>query len=128
MNLKGAVQMAIIFITGLSGVGKSTVLEQLGREGYHVVDTDYNYVRAIKNGATTERVWDEEKIINLIKRSKQSHLFISGCYSNQSKFYRHFKHVVLLKAELDVMLERVTKRTTNSYGKSAEEMAEIIEG
>lgn len=33
--------MVRLLITGMSGVGKSSVLEQLGERGYPVIDTDY---------------------------------------------------------------------------------------
>lgn len=119
--------MAIIFITGLSGVGNSSALEQLEKQGYNVVDTDYGYVKEIKKGEVIERIWDEEKIIQLLDKYRQSHLFISGCYENQVKFYKHFDYVVLLKAELKIMLDRINKRTSNSYGKSPQERAEVID-
>jgi broad-specificity NMP kinase len=119
--------MPIIFVTGLSGVGTSSALEQLEKQGYNVVDTDYGYVKEIKSGDYYERIWDEEKIIQLIEKYEQSHLFISGCYSNQGKFYKHFDHVVLLKADLDIMLDRIDKRTSNNYGKSPQQRAEVID-
>jgi broad-specificity NMP kinase len=119
--------MSVIFVTGLSGVGTTSALEQLEKQGYNVVDTDYGYVKEIKNGEIEERVWDEEKITQLIEKYKQSHLFISGCYSNQGKFYKHFDYIVLLKAELNVMLDRINKRTSNNYGKSPEERTEVID-
>jgi len=119
--------MAIIFVTGLSGVGTSSALEQLGKDGYNVVDTDYGYVKLVINEGVEERVWDEEKITQLLEQYKQSHLFISGCYSNQGEFYKHFDYVVLLKADLNVMLDRINKRTSNHYGKSPEEKAEVLD-
>lgn len=119
--------MAIIFVTGLSGVGTSSALEQLEKEGYNVVDTDYGYIKVIKNGEIEERVWDEEKITQLIDKYKGSHLFLSGCYANQGKFYKHFDYVVLLKAELKIMIDRINNRTSHHYGKSPEERAEVID-
>jgi broad-specificity NMP kinase len=119
--------MAIIFVTGLSGVGTSSALEQLEKEGYNVVDTDYGYIKIVKNGEKEERVWDEEKIYHLIEKYKKSHLFISGCYSNQGKFYKYFDYVVLLKADLTIMMERINNRTSHNYGKSSEERAEVID-
>ncbi|MGG4108896.1 AAA family ATPase [Paenibacillus lautus] len=116
--------MAIIFVTGLSGTGKSTVLEELKILGYNVVDTDYGYIKEAENG---EVVLDEEKIMQLLEEHRNSHLFISGIYSNQGKFYEHFDHVVLLKVDLIVMLERINIRTSNNYGKSPDEMAKVID-
>jgi broad-specificity NMP kinase len=119
--------MTVIFVTGLSGVGKSSALEQLKIEGYNVVDTDYGYTKVITNGGIEERILDEEKITQLLEEYKQSHLIISGCYANQGKFYKHFNHVVLLKADLYVMLDRINNRTSNNYGKSLEERQEVID-
>jgi len=119
--------MTIIFVTGLSGVGTSSALQLLEQEGYTTIDTDYGYVKVIDNGETLERVWNEEKISRVLEEHKHSHLFISGCYSNQGKFYQHFDHVVLLKADLNEMLARIEKRTSNNYGKSPQERAEVIE-
>ncbi|MFC7677362.1 AAA family ATPase [Paenibacillus sp. GCM10028914] len=115
--------MATIFITGLSGTGKSTVLEELKIMGYNVVDTDYGYIKEEDYG---EVVLDEEKITNLLEEYRDSHLFIAGIYSNQGKFYEHFDYVVLLKVELNVMLERINNRTSNNYGKSPEEVEKVI--
>ena len=126
MFFEEGIYMAVIFVTGLSGVGTSSAMEQLGKEGYNVVDTDYGYVKEIENGDIVARVWDEEKITQVIGKYKQSHLFISGCYENQVKFYKQFDYVVLLKAEFNVMLDRINKRTSNNYGKSQKEKAEII--
>jgi len=125
-DYKGGVVMAVVFVTGLSGVGTSSALAQMAKEGYNTVDTDYGFVKEIDSDGTVERVWDEERIYKLLEAHKDSHLFISGCYSNQGKFYNHFAHVVLLKADLNVMLDRVEHRTTNNYGKSPGERSEII--
>ncbi|MGP4108199.1 AAA family ATPase [Virgibacillus sp. L01] len=118
--------MTLVFITGLSGVGKSYTLERLEEQGYKTVDTDYGYITNIKDGDTEETVLNEEKMTRLINDNKQSHLFIAGCYSNQSKFYKHFDYVVLLTAEYDEMIKRIDERTTNLYGKRLEEKEEII--
>ncbi|GEN52164.1 AAA family ATPase [Halobacillus faecis] len=120
--------MGVIFVTGLSGVGKTSVLRKLENEGYDVVDTDeHGFTKKITTVEGEEIVWDEEKISHLIERRKRSHLVLSGCYSNQGKFYQSFDYVVLLEVPLDVMLDRVNQRDTNPYGKHPGERAAIIE-
>ncbi|WP_160911219.1 RNase adapter RapZ [Halobacillus litoralis] len=114
-------------MTGLSGVGKTSVLQRLENEGYDVVDTDdHGYTKKVATGEGEEIVWDEEEISHLIERKRHTHLILSGCYSNQGKFYKSFEYVVLLEAPLDVMLGRVNKRNTNPYGKHPVERKEII--
>jgi dephospho-CoA kinase len=33
--------VAVVFVTGMTGTGKSAVLAELARSGHRVVDTDY---------------------------------------------------------------------------------------
>ena len=46
--------------------------------------------------------------------------------SNQGLFYDRFDAVVLLSAPAEVLLRRIAARTTNGYGKSAEERDVIL--
>jgi hypothetical protein len=72
-----------------------------------------------------DRTWDEPKMAQLL--SEHAELVVSGTVENQGRFYDRFQHVVLLSAPVDVLLERVRTRTSNSYGKSAQQRAEIVE-
>ena len=54
-------------------------------------------------------------------------LFISGCVSNQGKFYPRFDAVVLLSAPANVILERVARRESNAFGKRDAERERILE-
>lgn len=119
--------MAIIFITGMPGVGKTTTLEHLALEGYHVVETDVGYTGVIETDQGTEIGWDEEKIQHLIDHYQDKDLFISGCYANQGKFYQYFDQVVLFTADLNTMFKRIDQRTNNNYGKTEAEKAEILD-
>jgi len=53
-------------------------------------------------------------------------LFVSGCKTNQGKFYSQFEHIVLLSAPTRLMIERLATRTTNPYGKKPDELAQIL--
>ncbi len=46
--------------------------------------------------------------------------------SNQGRFYPQFDAVVLLSAPADVLLRRLESRSTNDYGKAADERALIL--
>jgi thymidylate kinase len=52
--------------------------------------------------------------------------FVSGCKTNQGRFYPQFDHVALLSAPAEVLLARIAARTNNPYGKSAAERALIL--
>jgi len=100
----------------MSGTGKSTALDELDRRGFRVVDTDgpgwSEWVPA-----TNEWLWREDRVAELLASEEDDVLYVSGCMSNQGKFYDLFDAVVLLSAPLDVILDRVENRTTNDYGK-----------
>ena len=109
--------MATVLLTGMSGAGKSTVLAELSRRGVVTVDTDYD------GWVLPDGTWDEPRMSDLLSAHRD--LVVSGTVDNQGRFYDRFAHVVLLSAPLDVLLERVSRRTTNPYGASAAERAEI---
>jgi shikimate kinase len=119
----------------MSGTGKSTLIRELAARGYKAVDTDGDewceWIDAegdqdagISSGP--DWVWREERIQRLLSTEDADVLFVSGCKSNQGKFYRQFDHVVLLSAPVPLMLERLATRTTNPYGKDPAELAMVL--
>jgi dephospho-CoA kinase len=121
--------MAVVLVTGMSGVGKSAVLEELARRGHRVVDTDYGgYSEEVASSdGAVEQLWREERIDALLRKSAGGVLFVSGTVANQGKFYPRFDAVVLLHAPTDVILQRVAARDTNDFGKSDAERERILQ-
>ena len=81
------------------------------------VDTDYG------GWELPDRTWDEQRMHQLLASNPD--VIVSGTVENQGRFYHHFEHVVLLSAPLHVLVERVSTRTNNPYGKTPEQQAEI---
>jgi len=127
--------MSRVLVTGMSGTGKSAALAELGRRGYRVVETDepgwseyHEYVDPTDEVHRGEWLWVEERITELLASADDHRsLFVEGCVRNQSKFYDRFDAVVLLSAPADVILDRVARRTTNTYGKTPVERAMILD-
>jgi len=126
--------MARILVTGMSGTGKSSALAELGRRGYRVVDTDDPGWREYRRDAGSvdelhqgEWLWVEERMSALLDAEDVPSLFVQGTVRNQGAFSDRFDAIVLLSAPADVILERVARRTTNSYGKSELERAMILD-
>jgi shikimate kinase len=106
----------------MSGVGKSSLLLELARRGYHTVDTDYGDYHETVDG---ERLWREDRIAALL--AEAGPLIVSGTTRNQVVFYPLFDHIVLLSAPSEVLVERLRTRTTNPYGKDPAQITETID-
>jgi hypothetical protein len=68
----------------------------------------------------------EDRIAELLAADGGRTLYVSGCVSNQGRFYDRFDAVVLLSAPADVILSRIATRTTNDFGKAQGERALIL--
>ena len=112
----------------MSGTGKSASLDLLRTRGYRTVDTDTDEWSEwiTQSDGSPDWIWRERAIASLLDEHENGQLYVAGCKTNQGKFYSRFDHVVLLSAPADIILERVTNRTTNQYGKSQEERAQIV--
>jgi len=126
--------MSRILVTGMSGTGKSSALAELGRRGYRVVDTDdpgwreyREHVEPSDEVRRGEWHWIEERITGLLDSHDDRSLFVQGCVNNQAKFYDRFAAVVLLSAAAELILDRIARRTTNTYGKTPVERAMILD-
>jgi len=118
-----------ILITGMSGTGKSSVIRELASRGYAAIDTDDPGwcvpVDGNWSSHDSDWLWDEDRMTRLLDAHAATPLFVSGCRPNQGRFYDRFGHIVLLTAPLDVMLDRVTTRTTNPFGSRPEDREAI---
>jgi dephospho-CoA kinase len=112
-------------VTGMSGTGKSAALEELRKRGFEIVDTDEPGWTEWSN-EDGGYVWREERIAELLDREGGPAVYVSGTVSNQGRFYPRFDAVVLLSAPADVLLRRIESRSTNDYGKTADERALIL--
>jgi dephospho-CoA kinase len=122
--------VTVVFVTGMSGTGKSAALGELARRGHLVVDTDYGaYAEDVQcsDAGDRQQLWREDRIEALLDEPREGVLFISGCVSNQAKFYPRFDAVVLLAAPPNVILERVASRESNAFGKREAERNRILD-
>lgn len=101
----------------MSGTGKSTLLAELAHRGHHTADTDYD------GWTLPDGTWDEPRMTALL--ATHDTIAVSGTVPNQGRFYPYFAHVVLLSAPLPLLLDRVSNRTTNPYGRTPSQRALI---
>jgi shikimate kinase len=115
--------MRRVLLTGMSGTGKSTVIEALAARGFPAIDADQGWSQTGPDG---DWVWIEDRIQRLLSERRSDDLFLSGCASNQGKFYPQFSHIILLSAPLDLIMRRLAERTTNAFGKRPEERRRVL--
>jgi shikimate kinase len=120
--------MTALLLTGMSGTGKSSVLDELSARGFTTVDTDTEEWSEWVEDAdgSPDWVWREDRISMLLAAPSDGPVFVAGCKSNQGKFYDRFAEVVLLSAPADVLLARIAARSSNDYGKEPEQWSEIV--
>jgi dephospho-CoA kinase len=111
-----------VLVTGMSGVGKTSVMVELRARGYRAVDLDDGWCRPQPDG---RQIIDEERVAALLDEETPE-LFLAGCEENQVNLCDRLDKVVLLYAPIDLMLERVQRRHGNPYGRTEAERAQII--
>jgi shikimate kinase len=116
--------MKRILITGMSGTGKSTTLRELAARGYPTLDMDDP--GCSEYGPDGDWIWVEARAQAFLSQAEGRARFISGCATNQVKFYPQFDEIILLSAPAAVLTKRLATRTTNPYGKRPEELAETL--
>ena len=130
--------MKRILLTGLSGVGKSTVIAALAARGYKAVDADCDeYSEWVAVGdesdplgppveAGRDWMWREDRMQELLAIEDADILFVCGCAANMRRFLPQFDRIILLSAPAEVIATRLGARTTNPYGKQPDEVARVL--
>lgn len=124
VDLRDRPTRAVVLITGMSGTGKSTMLEELARRGHRVVDTDLG---GWIDDSGPEPLWRADRIDALLAGHEHGPLFVAGTVANQGTFSSRFDAIVLLSAPLGTILERVATRVGNDFGKDPAERARIVD-
>lgn len=122
------------YITGVPGIGKTTVLNELKKLGYATLDIDYipDLCQWV-NRATGEPVeflpgggqeWEnkhtwvcsQDKLAELIAQQDAEQLFVCGLANNQADYLALFDKVFLLQADEQVFLNRMASRDADHFG------------
>ncbi len=138
--------MSLIYITGNSGAGKSSVRKELQRRGYEAHDTDDNDITTWAHKATgslVERPEDEsgrtkewynqhewkmsrQKVEEFAERAKDKSVFLCGSPSNADDMLDLYDQVVCLVLDKDTLQRRIASRTDHDFGKAPDELKSIL--
>jgi dephospho-CoA kinase len=113
-----------VLLTGMSGTGKSSVIQALSARGFKAVDTDDGWCEQLPDGRQRGR---EDAIGQLLDTDDADVLFVAGCEQNQVRFHPRFDLIILLSAPVEVLAERLATRTTNSFGRAPGELARVLD-
>jgi len=113
-----------VLLTGMSGTGKSSVIEALAARGYKAVDTDDGWCEPLPDG---RQRWREDAIERLLAVEDADVLFVARCEENQVRFEPQFNVIILLSAPVEVLAERLASRTGNPYGRTPGELRRVFD-
>ncbi len=137
--------MSLIYITGNSGAGKSSVRNELQRRGYEAYDTDdgltawhHKTTNKVVERPTNEKdrtkEWYEahdwkmsiEKVKELATKAKNKPIFLCGSPSNADEMLDLYDIVICLTVDKDTLQKRINSRTDNDFGKAPDELKNIL--
>lgn len=127
-----------VLITGTSGTGKSTIAAALRNRGHQAIETDYeHYIAYWEHVTTGQRVlmpepiptdwfathhwkWDADTLGAVLERFEGT-VFVCGDSRNKADAFELFDKMFVLRLDDAALIERLTRRTNNPYGKAPEE-------
>jgi hypothetical protein len=136
--------MPLVWVTGSSGVGKSTVCALLKSCGELAVDADWegychwfdrtsgqvvtNPPDPVPAGWLERFGWkiDRAEVESLSKRTYNKTAFLCGTAENEEVVRDLFDHLICLVADNETIRNRLETRTTNAFGRHPEELAAAL--
>jgi len=135
--------MKKVFITGMSGTGKSTLANLLKERGYNTIDVDHvQGMCGWRNKITGEKAFVPEPdnkfisehdykcdmtILESIMQKHTGHVFVFGSVGDNSEFIPLFDSLILLQCNPDTLIYRPQNRDNNIFGKVEEVQTSILE-
>ena len=113
-----------VLLTGMSGTGKSTLVQELVGRGYLAYDAD-------DDGFTEPRDdgrwgWRADAVASLLAQVPDDGLlFFAGCSEEQAAM--PFELRVLLTLPADEILRRLRTRSSNPYGRTPTERQQVLD-
>jgi hypothetical protein len=136
--------MPLVWVTGVSGSGKSSVCEVLRDQGRTAVDSDWEGFSRWVNRVTGEPVVEPpypvpanwlndfawrvrpEAVGSLAASLGSDVCFLCGGFENEAEVRHFFDCVVCLVVDEATLRNRLASRTTNHFGKHPEELDAVL--
>lgn len=137
--------MKKIYITGVSGTGKTTVARELQKRGFYALSIDevdnlcswVNQQTGEKEGGKDidmsldfvdkhDWVCDMENLNMLLSKDAEV-VFVAGMATNQDDFLHIFDKILLLQCSSETFCKRIENRVDNNFGKDKKVQQQIRE-
>lgn len=136
--------MSLVYITGISGSGKSAVCEELKRRGYDAHEGDdglsgfyHNETgeRLLRSTTSEERTpeWRKQWTWKMSRdelfklKNLGTQIFVCGVAANDKEYIDVFDKCFVLHLGKQALLDRLANRTNNDFGKSEHELQGVLD-
>ncbi len=115
-----------VLLTGMSGTGKSTLVEELRGRGLAAFDADDDGFSEPRGDGRWG--WRRDAVERLLAQHDDGDVPVvfAGCSEEQAQI-RFDTRVLLTVPDDDALVERLRTRTTNPYGKTERERRQILD-
>ena len=132
-NMEKRLGLKNYLVEGVSGVGKTTVCDELQRRGYHAIHGDRELAyqgdpitgEPLSGAAHEHHIWDIEEVKGLMADHSHATSFFCGGSRNFDQFIDLFDGVFVLEVDLDTLTRRLETRPEDEWGGQADERAFI---
>ena len=122
----------ITYVTGISGVGKSTLVREFTKQKLVAIDVDTfshwehsesGERNSWKPGASREFldthrwVCDHEALQKFFKEHNDQDIYVFGVIDNEKDIFPLFDKMILLECSTEVAFKRIDAREDNDFGK-----------
>ena len=89
--------MVKVLLTGMSGVGKSTILKEISKLYHLSIDLDYDCWIYNDDKNNTLKM-DTQRIIDYLGKNDKDTIFLAGTTENQKEIYPYLDFIITLTA------------------------------
>lgn len=138
--------MALFYVTGVAGSGKTAIKEYLNSLGCLAFDTDKDRLSGWNHIATNRYMYKEElppvypddwhlhyewrltldKLMPIVDLSQTQDVYLCGTSGNDEVIHHLLDHVYFLCVDEPLIKHRLSNRQNNDYGKLPHELNHIL--
>jgi len=130
-----------IYITGISGTGKTSIVQALREKGIKAIDIDDGLCHWENKDTGEHTEWHPGKTDQWLQEhvwlcdvgrltktlTNSENIVVVGMASNQNEYLKLFDKVFVLTGQPEIFFARIDTRTTNDFGKDPPERRMLLD-